>query len=72
MNVADVRAALDAALREAATEADPRDTENGHAWGEWSDCASQNEGLYCCLDPSHRNFDRMLDYLADRIARRLP
>lgn len=68
MTFDEVRDALDKALREAEAE-DPRD---GHVWGDSLDCRSHNEGLHCCLDSGHDNYDRMVDDLAARIAKRLP
>jgi hypothetical protein len=63
MNVEDVRKALDAALREADQSVDH------HPWHSREDCRAHNEGLSCCLDPSHRDYDLLLTYLAERIAK---
>lgn len=71
-----VRAALDKALREADTDCLAAGEED-HPWrGGYDpdevrvlDCAAHNESLSCCLDPSHPAYTKMLDYLAERVAR---
>jgi len=66
VKVEDVRESLDTALREADLRAD------NHPWHSKEDCRAHNEGLSCCLDPDHKDYDSLLDYLADRIVRGLP
>lgn len=75
-----VRVVLGAALRELDEETRGNVPATGsipafggsHVWGGRFDCASHNEGLSCCLDPRHENFDEMLAALAARVAARLP
>ncbi len=71
-----IRNALDEALREADKHLDVHHEHPWHAVGEDGfqldrGCAAYWEGLACCLDPRHGAYNRMLDYLTERIARAL-
>lgn len=61
----DIRKAIDTALREADQRVDH------HPWHSKEDYRAHNEGLICCLDPDHKDYSSLLDYLAERIAREL-
>lgn len=71
MTVAEIRAALDAVLREIDGEQQSVRM-NSHGWstGEFN-CTAHDEGSACCIDPGHRDYNLMLDSLAQRLARRL-
>lgn len=85
MNASDVRKALDEVLREAYKstfrEEGGRLRDENHPWRLsvtdetteylYDDCSSHNEGQNCCLDPGHGAYDRLLDYLAERVASKL-
>jgi hypothetical protein len=68
-----IRKALDEALR----EADGDRNEEDHPWrkpdpdgnSDW--CVSHHEGQHCCLDPDHGDYNKLLDYLTNRVARAL-
>lgn len=34
---------------------------------ERSDCAANNEDLYCCLERGHDNYQQLLDFLTERL-----
>ena len=82
-DVATIRGALNEALREAAADKgqDGEDSwwRQDHPWcqpddGDGNgdtDCAAHKEIQNCCLDPNHGAYDRLLDYLAERVASKL-
>ena len=65
MKFEDVRKTIDAALREADSNVDC------HPWHSKEDCRAHNEGLACCLDPDHKDYESLLDYLTERLVREL-
>lgn len=70
MKVDDVRKAIDAALREV-NKGDNHLFDTDHPWGATVGCAAHAEWLSCCLDPEHEDYESLLDYLAERVAREL-
>lgn len=56
-----IRKSLDEAFRDAGL--------TNHPWIGGTNCAAHSEGMDCCVDPAHISYDKMLDYLTDRVER---
>jgi len=61
-----LRERLDAAIREWATREEHAGTVLG-AGMDSDSCAAHREGLNCCLDVEHENYESMLDFLVQRL-----
>lgn len=72
ISVSRVRKALDGILREADVghEEHPWRQSLDTSYGGTS-CNAHNECFDCCLDPDHKDYDKLLDYLSERVARAL-
>lgn len=71
-----IRKTIDMALRESDKGRPYSDGwSEDHLWrgssGSSGYCTAHNEGLYCCLDPDHEAYDKLLDYLTERFVRAL-